>query len=256
MNEKGNETMKKEVLGKNQKKRMIQWEIPHLMGLLKKKWNLSSIHLITAPFPVLYERDWFFLEGKVGFPLFSGKNFFGVLICFRSGRREKKLSFVFPSFKEMTISERGEGNGRAFKPFLKENPRPSEVRTFIDCYLQSRDFLSRDYKKTEITPKKMNKELFPLLLPKNKKSELLKMAHNLYLKTSAFAFLNTEAFKWKKGIFQEMNGVFVCIPSFEELSDFQKKVLRQDLKKNCPSFLVMGFRKTLPEEWVSIFKSK
>lgn len=249
-----------EVLRDSQKKRMIKWEIPHLMGLLKKKWQLASMHLITAPFPILYQRDWFFLDGKLGFPLFAGNQFFGVLICFRPG--SENFLFSGGDFKEVAFSKEVKEELE-----LGKNIFPREIRIFIDRYLQSLTFLESDQKNLEakklpaiLSPgEKINKELFPVLLRKNKKEELLKMAHDLYLNTSAFAFLNTEDFKWKKGVFREMNGVFVCIPSFKELSDFQKTVLKQALlKKSLPSFLVMGFpeKEKLPKEWTSLFSFK
>ena len=101
-----------------------------------------------------------------------------------------------------------------------------------------------------------NQPLYPLLIKRTKKEELLKTAHELYLKSSCFAFLNTEDLKWTEGIFQEMKGVFVCVPSFYQLSYLQKKILIHDLTKDQLScHLVIGVKdqEPLPLEWKSFF---
>ena len=213
-----------------QKTRIINWEIPYLIFVLEKKCQITSIQIVDSPSFLDYENNWFSFDGNTGFPLFVGEIFLGVLICFQS----------------------------------LESSKAQEIKNFIDDYLQKVLFkisleenpLSSDKGKK---PAANNNQLtYPLLLEQETKKELLKLAYDMYLKSSCFAFLNTEDLKWEKGIFHQMKGVFVCIPSFQQLSCFQKEILIQELSKKSPScHLVLGTqeKEALPSNWRKLFYS-
>ncbi len=238
----------RQTLSDNQKKRIIQWDIPHLLALLENRYSFSVMHLMTPVLSFLnrcpggqdrpgqewpsyalpFSRGCLVFNGKTGFPILMGKDSFGVIIVLRALAMEEAQS----------------------------------VRDFIDSYFQKL-FLYRT--RTGIhSPvcfsaeenKKLSSDHFPLLLQRKKKDSLLKEAHDIYLKTKAFAFLNTEDLKWEEGVFQEMEDVFLCVPSFPRLSLFQKTVLIQSLlKKELPGPLVVGIQEEedLPRKWQKLF---
>ena len=106
----------RKTLTDSQKKRIIQWDIPHLVYLLEEQYQLSVMHLITPVFFPLSENDdfhhvessssnkkifkdlsglesrdlgscfhrrgWLEFNGKTGFPVFLGTDSFGLLIFF------------------------------------------------------------------------------------------------------------------------------------------------------------------------------
>ena len=234
------------------------------MAVLKKEYALSAMHLMSsAAFSPIYKTDWLIFDGKTGFPVFAGQHSLGVLICFKALNdlkarevrnyinvylekvflqfiSDEKVSSVqadSPVFNDLSLPDFALSDEREFSFLLNNEKREKEV--------------SREEDKTDLS-------LFPLLLKKGKKEDLLKQAHELYLKTSSFAFLNTEDLNWKKGVFHEMKGVFVCVPFFHQLSDFQKKILIQDLLKDKLSCrLVMGIQEDeeLPTKWKDLFCS-
>jgi hypothetical protein len=256
--------MQKKKLSHIQKKRIVQWEIPHLLEVLKKEYALSAMHLMSsASFSSIHKTDWLTFDGKTGFPIFVGQHSLGVLICFKAlndlkAREVRKhinayLEEVFLGFisDEKTSSVQADLSGfdnLSLPDFaLTEEP---EFSFLLNNENRGEEVVGEE-DKTDLS-------LFPLLLKKGKKEDLLKQAHELYLKTSSFAFLNTEDLNWKKGVFHEMKGVFVCVPFFHQLSDFQKKILIQDLLRDSLSCrLVMGIQEgeELPTEWKNLFCS-
>ena len=286
--------MQKKKLSSIQKKRIIQWEIPHLISVLKNEYAISAMHLISpAFFSPVHKTKWLIFDGKTGFPVFAGKNSLGVLICFNvlnylQAQKVRNyiniyLETVFLKFisdkDSLSVSVRSSildtlslpdftfSSERDF-PFLfdKEkkieetlpalNPKDLNIPKLEDLVSGNNKKQMKSSKQRDIKEKE-DRSFFPLLLKQGKKEDLLKQAHELYLKTPSFAFLNTEDLNWKEGIFQEMNGVFVCVPFFHQLSDFQKKVLIQDLlqdKLSCR--LVMGIQKEeeLPTNWKDLFR--
>ena len=219
-----------EALKNIQKTRIINWEIPYLIFILEKKYKVASIQIVDSPSFSDYGNSWFSFDGNTGFPLFMGDIFLGVLICFQA----------------------------------LESSKAQEVKRFIDNYLQKVLFKisweenSSSLVKGKKTAARNRRIVYPLLLERETKTELLKLAYNMYLKSSCFAFLNTEDLKWERGIFRQMKGVFVCVPSFQQLSFSQKEILIQDLsKKPLSCHLVLGIREkeALPSEWKKLFYS-
>ena len=222
------ESEKHVAINESDKRRIIQWEIPHFIQLLEREYKVSFAHIITPDYfykaAFLETKEQFTLERKIIFPFFIGKKFFGVLVC----------------FDPLNYKQRG------------------HISTCINQWLE------KIYLKYALNKKHNMKDLkdissFPLLLKKDKKEDLLKTAHELYLNTSSFAFLNSEDMQWKENCFRKMRGVFVCIPSFHQLSDSQKEILTQDLKsKKLKCRLVMGVRqkeKPLPPLLKKLFSS-
>ena len=218
----------KQTLNESQKKRIIKWDIPHLLCLLENQYSFSVVHLMT---PAFFSKDgWLVFNGKTGFPLLMEKDFFGVLIILQALEGEQARS----------------------------------IRDFIDSYFRDL-FLYRNqmniHSKTRFSSKedkKLSTDRFPLLLQRKKRESLLREAHDIYLQTPAFAFLNTEDFKWEEGVFEEMEDIFLCVPSFSRLSLFQKKLLIQSLlKKELPGPLVVGIHKEddLPLKWQKLFQA-
>ena len=261
--------MKKKTLSKAQKKRIIQWEIPHLISLIAKEHKVVFAHLILPLFTSAYQKDWFAFGRKLAFPLFLEEQFLGILLCSRSlsvhsARKirisidhylQKQIEKPFSLYRSSHAEETNKLNRLLFQ---LEKTGGKQIKRQED-FLESTIVASRSYREkgaNQIHEK--TDQYFPLLLRQNKKEEVLKIAHDLYLKTTDFAFLNTEDLKWKKKVFQEMQGVFVCVPSFRDLSPFQKKVLKEDLvSKKLSCKLVLGFSKKdlTPKQWLTLFPS-
>ena len=244
-------------LSRNQKKRILQWEIPHLISLLKKEYGISTMYLISsALFTAVHKTNWLVFDGKTGFPVFVGEKPIGVFICFSTlnhCQAQQIRKYINMYFEKVFLRCMSDADSEPLKSFeLNKLSLPDFA------FSSERDFyfFFDEKRKTKKVTSKENRFVFPLLLKQGKKEDLLKKAHELYLNTSSFAFLNTEDLNWKKGVFQEMSGVFVCVPFFHQLSSLQKKILSQDLLKNQLSCrLVMGVRKKeeLPEEWKDLF---
>jgi len=189
-------------LSYNQKRKILNWDIPYIVSSLEKQYDLKVMHLNSA-FSI--KKDFFCFDNKTAFPLSLGENNLGMILCFK----------VLKTTKAVKISQ------------------------FIKSHL------------------KKDKYLFPLLIKKQKEEELLKLAYNIYLQSACFSFLNTKDLQWKKGVFQNLNGVFVYIPSFYQLSGFQKKILIQELlNKTSSCHMVVGSTKNLPKNWSQFFHSK
>lgn len=217
-----------EALSTIQRTRIISWEIPYLILILEKKYQITSMQVVDSPAFLDYENKWFLFDRNTGFPLFVGDIFLGVLICFQA----------------------------------LESSKAQRVKNFIDDYLQKVIFkISLEDKSFSDKEKKQipHKEpVYPLLLEQETKEELLKSAYDMYLKSSCFAFLNTEDLKWEKEIFRQMKGVFVCIPSFRQLNCFQKNILIQELLRKPLSYhLVLGIqeKEVLPSKWRKLLHS-
>ena len=268
------EQKKKETTELNpvQRKRIIHWEISHLIKTIKLEYGIPSLHLITSDFlPVICKKECLFFNGKTGFPIFIGENPLGVLVCLNrlSSFKVQQIKKYIDVYLERIFLKfiRNEGG-----IYLSDQPADTGTLSFSDFVLSDTSdfsFLLDNGKKFDNNEKKENgkysrqadnhneeKSFFPLLLKQENKEEILKTAHELYLKTSSFAFLNTDDLKWKEGIFREMNGIFVCVPSFHQLSVLQKDILMQDISKkhlSCP--LVVGVQKkeNIPTKWRDLF---
>lgn len=211
-----------------QRTRVINWEIPYLILILEERYQMTFMQVVDSPVFLDYENKWFSFDSNTGFPLFMEDIFLGVLICFQS----------------------------------LESAKAQEIKSFIDDYLQKVllkiSLEEHSPYKEEIVSLTREKPVYPLLLERGKKEEMLKLAYDMYLKSSCFAFVNTEDLKWEKGIFRQMKGVFICIPSFQQLTGFQKNILIQELLKKPLSYhLVLGIREreALPSKWRKLFHS-
>ncbi|MDE0119497.1 MAG: hypothetical protein OXM55_05765 [Bdellovibrionales bacterium] len=259
---------KKQTLNKSQKKRIIKWDIPHLLYLLENRYSVSALHLMTPDFSS--KGGYLVFNGKTGFPLLMGKDFFGVLVVLRALEMEQALSvreFIDDYFQKLFLYRGGIEKIESFRasPFSLENAKRQSKNTSLCGSAPSLlvkagskprgDIYSKIYFSSEEN-KKLSTDPFPLLLQRKKRECLLKEAHDIYLKTKAFAFLSTEDLKWENGVFQKMEDVFLCVPSFSGLSLFQKEVLIQSLlKKELPGPLVVGIHKEeeLPLKWQKLF---
>ena len=80
------ESEKHVAINESDKRRIIQWEIPHFIQLLEREYKVSFAHIITPDYfykaAFLETKEQFTLERKIIFPFFIGKKFFGVLVCF------------------------------------------------------------------------------------------------------------------------------------------------------------------------------
>ena len=270
--------MKKKVLSLSQKKKFIKWEVPHLMQALKEEHQIITRYLSFSS----KNEVSFIFKGKTFFPLSVGESFLGFLVCvhklstLKAQRTEsfihsylkKAFAMSFPnSLLKKSLSEENAPK-KQFK-HLEECIEETKELGFLDFAFPEEDFKfpfeeTKNFchksalKEVEGFPfnkqecfskdlsrvKKHSKMFFPILVKTNQKEEFLKTAYSLYLKSSCFAFLNAEDLEWKEKIFQELNGVFVCIPSFHNLSVFQKEVFLQDLlQKKLSCSIVLGLEK-------------
>lgn len=199
----------------NKRKQIIQWEIPHLICILKKQYNINIMYLNTSH-KFSKEEPWFVFNNKIGFPIFIGEEFFGLLICLGS----------LNSFKAR------------------------EIKIHMDRYLIKQK-ISKIQKPSLNVLNKLKRYTYPVLIRQKNKKDRFKIAYKLYLKTRCFAFLKTEDFNWKHGVFHELEGVFIYIPCFYKLSTKQKNILNLAiLHKSLSCFLVVGVKQThkLPAE--------
>ena len=193
---------KKKILSLSQKKRFTQWEVPHLIKLLKKEHRLTTAYL--KPDFASFTKRSFVFEGKTFFPLFLEENFLGFLVCFQ----------ILNPFQIQTV-----------EAFIKAPLRKGPPRLPFGRAKEASPF-------------------FPFLVESQPEEKLLKIAYQLYLKSSCFAFLRVEDLEWKDNIFQELKGVFLCIPAFHSLSVFQKKIFLRALReKKLSGPVVLGVRK-------------
>ncbi len=229
------------VHNQSQKKRIIQWEIPHLISVLKKEQGLSLMHMDLPLNLPPATTDSFVFNGHIGFPLFMGVESLGFLVCFNrlNRARQKQIRHWIDKSLQKALLRTSSDSADITPSSLEQSPA----------------------KKTSPEQTTRNKpgpasSNFPMLIRGERPEEMLKTAHKIYLKTPAFAFVNAEDLKWKEGLFQNMKGVFVCVPFFHRLSSAQRQILRTAL--SCPPLpcrLVMGVRKQdiLSDEWQSLF---
>ena len=302
---------KKKVLSLNQKKRLLKWEIPHLVQALKEEHQITTIHLMTDLIFTSNETAGFVFDGKTFFPVFVRGNFLGLLVCFHSlsAFRVQRIEHFINSYilkvflKIVSLSEEG-SSSVLNKPLSSKEQFPetwdhpeskhlkkcigeakNQVLDFLDFELSEEEnfyfpfdenqeemkkslldvkestfaFRKRKQSLKNLNPgniEKKNKTFFPVLVEKEQENKLLKTAYSLYLKSSCFAFLTAEDFEWKDNIFQELNGIFVCIPSFHNLSFFQKDILTQALlqkKFSCPMVLGVEEKESLPPDCQKLF---
>ena len=190
-----------------------------MISVLKTEYNVSALYLIPPlDFP-LYKNNWFDFNGKTGFPVYVGDPSFGALICFQA----------FSDFKAQRIRMFIDGY---FQKMCLKIAFMSNDNSFMDlCSLSSSFFYAED----ELA------FLSLFLIKQKNREDVLKAAQEIYLKSSCFAFLNAEDLEWREGLFQDMSGVFVCVPSVRCLSAFQTKILFQDLfEKALPCRLALG----------------
>ena len=118
------------------------------------------------------------------------------------------------------------------------------------------EFLKKSLKSLHFNEKEELK--FPVLVKKDTEQEVLKTAHDLYLKSSAFMFLTGEELNWKPDVFKNTEGIFICIPSFHKLTYEQKEILINHLSLSSDMLLVLGIADEglLPPPVKNAFKTK
>ncbi len=263
-----------QLLSESRKERILRWEIPHLLSVLKKEHGLSFMHLLPS-LPLYFEGHLVF-EGKTCFPVQGGA--LGHLLCFRALNKEKARqirAFVDARLQKFFKALPLKTGALPLKTGALPPKDELSHRSLLNGALPPKDELSHRSLLNGVLPPKaelshrslLNGALplkngvlpplcFPLLLKGGAKSALLKTAHDIYLKTPSFAFLNAEDMIWKKNVFQELQQVFVCVPSFYALSPVQKRILIKALsqkKLSCYLTVGLGEKESLPEKWRALF---
>ena len=187
-------------LSSKQKEQIIKWWLPGVISYLESRYQTSCIYMNGA-LSGGYQLDWFYVGSKTCFPLFAGKEALGVLIL------------------------------SAFLDYFEAE----KTRKIINEILQdSVNSVSTD------RSVKRKKPVFPILVQKNTEEDVLKLAHDLYLQSSDFAFLTGDELQWTEDVFKKMDGIFLCIPSFHKLSNVQKDILINNLPTLQSSSVVLG----------------
>ena len=187
-------------LSNKQKEQIIKWWLPGVISYLESRYQTSCIYMNGA-LSGGYQLDWFYVGSKTCFPLFAGKEALGVLIL------------------------------SAFLDYFEAE----KTRKMINEILQdSVNSVSTD------RSVKRKKPVFPILVQKNTEEDVLKLAHDLYLQSSDFAFLTGDELQWTEDVFKKMDGIFLCIPSFHKLSNVQKDILINNLPSLQSSSVVLG----------------
>ena len=215
--------MKKSVVSIGQREQITRWWMPALLSSLKKKYNLSILY-IEEPLSVDSKKNWFYVDRKICFPLFVEGLSIGCIV---------------------SLSE------------LSSLQSVEDIRWSIDSYLtqiHSEVFFNR----SSIQKESENSLLLyskPFVLIKGKtEKEIIQKSHGLYLKTHSFAFLVMNEKEWLKAVsLENMDGVFICIPSFYKLSTQHKRILKKELGKPLPCIVSLGWVEgySLPLKWES-----
>ena len=197
-------------LSNKQKEQIVKWWLPSVISHLKIRYQTSCIYM-SGVLSGGYQLDWFYIGSKTCFPLFAGKDALGILI----------LSSLLDYFEA-------------------EKSRKMINRILQDS-LNSID-MSRSVRRKE--------PAFPILVRQDTEEDVLKLAHDLYLQSSDFAFLTGDELQWTENIFKKMDGIFLCIPSFHKLSNVQKEILISNLPFLQSSSVVLGIcaNEELPSE--------
>ena len=203
-------------LTSSQKEQILKWHLPPLLDRLQYKHSAECVYM-EGELSVEQKLAWFYISSKTVFPLFAAKEPLGFL--------------VLSTLLDYTSAE--------------------ETRTLIDQVLQENlnSLCINGFKKQNSQP------VFPILIQKNKEEEILKTAHDLYLKSSELAFLNGNELQWTDNVFNKIEGLFICIPSFYNLAGFQKNILINSLPILTSAVLALGqpVDQELPEEVRTVF---
>ena len=247
-----------QALSESRKKRILKWEIPYLLSLLKKEHGLSFMHLLPSV-PLYFEGHLVF-EGKTCFPIKGGA--LGHLLCFKALNRQKARQIRMLLDSHLRLSSAS--SKKLARPLLFSDKKLSQKNVLREAMPP---LVCPDEKLLNVLNKPLKKGAlknrarpldFPLLLKGKARPELLKTAHDIYLKTPSFAFLNAEDMIWKENVFQELKQVFVCVPSLYALLPFQKQILIKALsQKKLSCYLTVGLcdKESLSEKWRALFAS-
>lgn len=237
-------------LTKGQIEQIIRWWIPSIILMLKKKYEAPVLHFRKLSLTAI--KPWVTIgDTGICFPLGS-TNQFSV---------NKPLSPPALGFLMVMSS--------------METIEADLTKTMIDYYIQSAinsvqmitthnnsqwiidipttNSISKsqliDKMTLPISSQKKTNQIIslknftrPLLIQQDTEELVRHKAHDLYLRSSCFAFLTVDELNWQEGMFQKLNGAFICIPSFYQLTTNQKNILQQDLKNPLPCVLVLGMK--------------
>ena len=187
-------------LSDKQKEQIIRWWLPGVILYLENRYKSSCVYMDGA-LSGGYQLDWFYVGSKTCFPLFIEKEALGVLI----------LSFL------LDYSE-AEKTRQMINQVLQESLNNVSIDPFM----------------------KRKKPVFPILVRQKNEEDVLKLAHDLYLQSSDFAFLTGDELQWTDDVFKKMDGIFLCIPAFHKLSSVQKNILLNNLSHLQSSSVVLG----------------
>ena len=211
------------ILSERQKKQIIRWWIPALILLLKKKYKVSALY-IEEMLPVDNYDGWFFVDKNICFPLCIENIPLGFVVSLSDICDVRVIQKIRHSVDEHLKKL---SSGMFLNPFALKQKSPSSLPVAQQSFIIIR-------KKTE--------------------REIIKESHRMYLKTNNFAFLVMDEEEWLEGVsFEDMEDVFICIPSFYKLSVQQKGILREALQKPLMCFLSIGLigNNVFPIEWES-----
>ena len=126
----------------SQKKRILQWEIPHLIFTFKKEQGLAFTHLSEPVALPLGTTENFVFNGHTSFPLFAGQESLGLLLCFNNltNKQKKyirqKIDFHLQNVQPVMEKE----NKPSFPLLLKGEKSSALLKTAHKIYLQTPSF--------------------------------------------------------------------------------------------------------------------
>lgn len=220
------------VITKGQREQIIRWWVPSILSNLKKKCLA----------PVLYFRKLSLTAAKPWVSIGDTG------ICFPLA-----IEKITPNKKTSTNTLLG------FVLIMQtlDSVEASDVRSIIDNQIQSAMYAvcnsTLQSNMSSIASQGIDLTR-PLLIQEDTEERIQKQAHHLYLQSGYLAFLSLNELNWGSGMFQKLQGAFVCIPSFYRLSTFQQDILRKELRKPLPCVLVLGMRlNELPPKDIRLF---
>ena len=130
---------RKTVLSRGQKKRILQWKIPHLIATLKKEKGLSFTYLSEPLALSPNTTQSFVFNGHIGFPLFAGVESLGLLLCFNKLTVSQK-KYIRQQIDLYLLLEPQKEGVLSFPLLIRKENQVALLRTAHKIYLQTPAF--------------------------------------------------------------------------------------------------------------------
>ncbi len=237
-------------LTKGQIEQIIRWWIPSIILILKKQYETPVLHFRKLSLTAI--KPWVTIgDTGICFPLEMTDNssvneslsppalgFLMVMSAIEPTEADLTKATIDYCIQSAIVSVQTtttHNNNQWITDLPPTHSLPkSQIEYGINSSIDSQKELNQI-----ISPKDFTR---PILIQQDTEELVRHKAHDLYLQSTCFAFLIVDQLNWQEGMFQKLNGAFVCIPSFYQLTTNQQNILRKDLKDPLPCVLVIGMK--------------